>query len=112
MKATYIGFLLLCFIEGCSPVFNCESWLEENIKMKQYSGIVVDKIEIKDCYGAFVLDNLIIKDTISICICGITRVFWENIELEDSIFKPIGSTKIIIYRNADKYLFDFPCCDH
>ena len=104
---TSFTFLLV----GC--VFNCNTFLNEEVKPKKIQGIIINKAKSSTgCFGKIFISNSISIDTIELCYCVVDKEqIWEYLELNDSISKPVGSIKIRVFRNGVKNEFTYPCCN-
>ena len=100
----------LLFLWSCG--FDCDNYLNHEIRDKEITGIVTGKSKTSTgCFGKILYLNNKTIDTIDVCYCGPEKEqIWEYVEKNDSINKPKGSLAISVYRNNIKKEFIYPCC--
>lgn len=105
--------LLICAVLLNSCGFNCESYLDNDIKPLTISGIVVSKQKAETgCFGIIILKYQNQTDTLKdICYCVPEQQgLWKYLELGDSLYKPSKSLIVEVYRKDSVKKFDYPCC--
>jgi hypothetical protein len=114
MKKYYLLFIFcLAILSSCLPVFSCEKWIKKEIMNMDINGIVIKKEKSSSCHGRLIVRSEIKIDTLeNLCYCGGNIGFWDEININDSISKPVGYKQIIIKRNGELKVYDYPCCDH
>lgn len=108
--------LLFLLISSYGCGFDCESYLEKEIKPLNIQGIVLSKNKgAVGCFGNVILKNVNEYDTITnICYCtpdsGTT--LWKYVEIGDSLFKDSQSLTVEVYRRGSIKKFHYPCCKY
>lgn len=112
MKSILI-ILTVCSILISSCGFDCQSYLNENIKPLKINGIVVDKQKEKTgCFGIIIWQHQNKIDTLtSVCYCVTEEQgLWKYIIAGDSLYKPENSLTVEVYRKDTVKKFEYPCC--
>lgn len=103
---------MICFMTSCHFLFSCDDFVDENIKPKQFNGVIINKIEDGPCHGKIMFTSNNKIDTISICYCGPFDDYWYKTFVGDTIIKDKGSVEISIRRNGIIATWTrYPCCD-
>ena len=109
------AFLLLIvgsiLFDSCG--FDCESYLNKNIKPVSIDGIVVNKQKAETgCFGIIILKRQNQTDTLKdICYCVPEQQgIWKYITAGDSLHKSGKSLIVEVYRNDSLRKFEYPCC--
>lgn len=106
--------LLICAVLLNSCGFNCQSYLDNDIKPITINGIVVGKQKAETgCFGNIILSNKNKIDTLSnLCYCVMSekQELWKYIEAGDSLYKAQKSLIVEVYRKDTVKKFDYPCC--
>jgi hypothetical protein len=113
MKYLYIVACVYALsLSGC--VFDCESYLNDEIRPLIISGVVINKYkESPGCFGAIVLASKNKLDTLSgICYCVMsnTQDLWKNVEVGDSLYKAASNLIVEVHRKDTIKKFEYPCC--
>lgn len=109
-------FLLLLIVFAAlfnSCGFDCESYLDKNIKPLSIDGIVVNKQKAEtSCFGIIILKHQNQTDTLKdICYCVPEQQgLWKYIEAGDSLYKASKSLVVEVHRKDTVKKFDYPCC--
>ena len=92
-----------------------ERWINETFLPSTINGIIY---ELNEPTGENCFSNLIIQDTngekfaSGVCLCESNQAFAKFVAVGDSVYKPKGSDKILIFKSSgEKNEFDFPFCD-
>ena len=97
---------------SCIKRFSCEKY-RTDLKTIEYRGIVTKiNLDTLDLYGKVIYKFKNKEDTLNLCRSLIFNNFWENIEIGDSLLKPLGSDTIFLFKsNNSVKKFITPCCD-
>ena len=100
--------LLIFFMLGCYPVFNCHKWIQKEIVPKDYNGVVSDIIIVSGGGDALIILNH--SDTIEACKFSRDK-FVKEVSLGDTLIKAIGEAKIKLHHKGVVKVYEWPCCD-
>lgn len=109
MVKTLCLFILSIVFYSC--VFNCDTYLNKEIKPLFINGVVINKSE-KNCFGEIILRNKNKIDTLKdICVCtSENEGLWHYVTSGDSVYKKKNNLVIMVIRNDSVKTFDYPCC--
>lgn len=96
---------------GC--IFNCKTYLDNEIKPLSLHGIVVSKEKTEyGCFGNILLQDSKGIDTLKdMCYCvPENQGLWDYVVPGDSLAKSGGSLEVAVFRNSASRLFTYPCC--
>ena len=113
MNKSYLLSVIVPIALFVSCVFNCNSYLERQIKPLMIEGGVIQKSRSNNgCFGSIIIRQKKSVDTLrNICYCvPETQALWDYITPGDSVYKNTGSTIVKIIRGGVEKTFDFPCC--
>ncbi len=111
MKYMLILLISSIFLNSC--VFNCASYLDNNIKPYALKGILISKQKAETgCFGILILKNQNKSDTLrNICYCvPASQGLWKYMEEGDSLYKAAESLNVEVYRKGAIKKFEYPCC--
>jgi hypothetical protein len=110
----YLLFLLIVFavlFNGCG--FDCESYLDDDIKPLHIDGVVMDKQKAETgCFGIIIWEHQSKIDTLKdVCYCVTgEKGLWKYITKGDSLYKSEQSLVVEVYRSGTIKQFQYPCC--
>jgi hypothetical protein len=103
---------LTAFLNSCG--FDCQTYLDKNIKPKTIDGIVINKERGETgCFGIIILEGQEKKsDTLQgVCYCVPSEQgLWKYIAKGDSLHKSKESLDVEVYRENRVQKFNYPCC--
>lgn len=112
MKYLFLLLLICAVLNSCG--FNCQSYLDNDIKPLTIDGIVVNKQKAEaGCFGKIILSNKNKIDTLSnLCYCVVSekQELWKYVEAGDSLYKAPQSLIVVVHRKDTVKKFDYPCC--
>lgn len=112
MKKTNLIFLCFYIVSFWGCGFDCDSYLDTEIKPLLIEGTVISKSG-NNCFGEIILENKNKIDTLKdVCYCTPkNQQLWKYVQVNDAVRKDIGSFKVVVTRNGERQVFDYPCCN-
>lgn len=110
IRKLFILIIFSVFFNSCG--FNCDYYLNTEIKPLLINGIVISKSGDK-CFGEIVIRQGNTIDTLKdICYCAPEdERIWYYIMPNDSLHKEAGSLIVIVFRDGQPTKeFNYPCC--
>jgi hypothetical protein len=109
-KKVFILIVVVILFNSCG--FNCDNYLNTQIKPLLINGVVISKSGDK-CFGEIVIRQENKLDTLkNICYCTPDNEgVWHYVVPNDSIYKGRGSLIITVIRQDKRQQFKYPCCN-
>jgi hypothetical protein len=111
MKLFFLIIIFSASLSSCG--FDCDKYLNKNIKPVLISGTVLDKKKSNTgCFGNIIYRQGNNIDTLTdICYCVSDKQgLWKYIMAGDSLYKEENKIVIEVYREDTMKQFDYPCC--
>lgn len=111
MKYILLLIVLATLLSSCG--FDCESYLDKNIKPLPIDGKVIKKQKAETgCFGIIIWKHHSKIDTLKdICYCvPAEQGLWKYIAEGDSLHKSEKSLIVEVYRKDTVKKFQYPCC--
>lgn len=108
-KGIFILIAVIIFCNSCG--FNCDDYLNTEIKPLSIDGFVISKSGDK-CFGEIVIKQENKVDTLKdICYCTPKEEdIWHYVMPGDSLYKKTGSIMVTVIRKGTSKQFKYPCC--